>query len=117
MATDRWTQKVTFVDQVNQAAAEAGTTVQEVLTQEFRAFAVAEGWPADVANHCSVTHDNYEFSVLMDPVNSDIVLDWELGTIDRGPKPAMHKFMARIDEFQDSWDEAMYQKLLESGVL
>lgn len=108
---------MTFVDQVNQAAAEAGTTVQEVLTKEFRAFAVAEGWPEDVAAHCSVTHDSYEFAVLMDPANSDIVLDWELGTVNRGPKPAMHKFMNRLDEYQDSWDEVMYQKLLEGGVL
>lgn len=108
---------MTFVEQIIKAAEAAGQSATELLTHEFRQFAIECGWPYEVAALVSVGHFNGEFEISCDDDDWAVVLEHEQGTQKRGPMPAMTKFMNRLDQFADQYAERMVDQLWEDGVL
>lgn len=105
-----------FVDQIIAAAEAAGQSTQELLTHEFRAFALEQGWPADVVGLCTVRHTGDQFVVSVDPECYERVLDWEHGTQDREAHPAMTRFMNRLDEYEALYEANLQRSLRDFGV-
>lgn len=106
-----------LVDQIARAAAQAGKTTEELLTEEFRSFAVELGWPQEVANLCTVSNDGYAFTVTIQGESVERVLDWEMGTQDRLGIPAAHRFMERLDRYADEYSDNLLDALGDNGVI
>lgn len=78
------------------AASSVDAQFSATLTQRFRAYAVEFGWPAEVAEQVEMVVNDGSVAAHFHTVEP--VMDWELGTVGRGPLPAVRRYVANLDK-------------------
>lgn len=98
------------------AAYEVGQMSAKKLTSGLRRQAYANGWPVELSRKLVVSHEDSKFSVTMPPKSLSAVFDMEFGTQDAPPNPVIRRFMNRLDNYSDNYDNGILKVIEDMDI-
>ena len=98
------------------AADEVGQMSAKKLTSGLRRQAYANGWPVELSRQLVVSHEDSKFSVTMPPKSLSAVFDMEFGTQDAPPNPVIRRFMNRLDNYSDNYDNGILKVIEDMDI-
>lgn len=100
---------MTYAEAVKQAISQTAP----VMTGQLRKSARQMGWPARVTRSLRVSGTDTGFQW----TGPEEAMDWEYGTVDRPPAPAIRRYMNRTQDAEKALLANVEAILIKDGVL